>query len=333
MCAAGAWILVNACAADAEPTVACDASPLIYGTDDRIELRAAPPRFREVAGAVVGLVPAENYEDLIDSPGSLAEFSADRVFGLCPEEFGANQPALARCTGVLIAPDIVLTAGHCFLPSDRCDRYVYMTGLALNADGDNLDLERAEVRRCSTISARSEPTHELGASLDYALVRLEAPMRAKPATLAHSLPWVGQPLVAATHPLGLPLKLDMGASVLAIIDQPTAGAHFAADIDAFIGSSGGAVFDVEGKLVGLLVGGEGDFDYDRDRDCFRSRAIEAAYPSAFEWVMSASVLEERVCDSSPSLSFCNGGNRADDEEPRAADLERAAVPCGGGDAP
>ena len=320
-----AW---TACAADADPPVACNASPLIYGGDDRIELRDAPPRFRELASAVVGLVSAELYEHLTHAPDSLAELSAERTVPLCPDEFGADQPTLVQCTGVLIAPDLVLTAGHCFSPADRCDRYVYMTGLALNGGGD-LDLQQAEARSCTAIIERSAATYELGTSLDYALIRLEAPMRAAPATMARSVPSVGQPLVAATHPLGLPLKLDMGASVLAIIDQPTAGAHFAADIDAFIGSSGGAVFDAAGKLVGVLVGGDGDFDYDRDRDCFRSRLIEPAYPTAFEWVMSVPLLEERLCESSTMLSFCDASDA--NEQPHAEGLERAAAPCAGGD--
>ena len=40
---------------------------------------------------------------------------------ICPNEKFANSNSVSACTGFLIAPDLILTAGHCFESIDDCE--------------------------------------------------------------------------------------------------------------------------------------------------------------------------------------------------------------------
>jgi len=83
----------------------------IYGKDGRVD----PPRsLAGLAGATVGLFEAAKVRI---APGSdravLATRNYGKEYGLCPEEPFRDQPTGPSCSGFLVTPEIVVTAGHC----------------------------------------------------------------------------------------------------------------------------------------------------------------------------------------------------------------------------
>jgi hypothetical protein len=67
--------------------------------------------------------------------GPTLEGTASKRFHLCAEERFGKQSSLADCSGLLLAADVVLTAGHCFDEGDGCDRYRYVLGYSREDDG------------------------------------------------------------------------------------------------------------------------------------------------------------------------------------------------------
>lgn len=131
----------------------------IYGTDNRVEYSAATTQQRGWADAVGGLVPrsmvscpagAANCTMTLDSPlgGSTVEVieydaagaQVKNLYPVCSGEAFDTQYTAPACSGFLVGPDLVATAGHCF------------DGRAFGADGRG-SLDAAELTRsCSNMS-------------------------------------------------------------------------------------------------------------------------------------------------------------------------------------
>src|SRR5262245_5518117 len=88
---------------------------VVYGTDDRKDPFAYADQVW-AARAVefsAALVPTSQID--ATDPNNIHignRFLSERL-NVCPDERFATQPANADCSATLIAPDIMLTAGHC----------------------------------------------------------------------------------------------------------------------------------------------------------------------------------------------------------------------------
>jgi hypothetical protein len=252
-----ACALVTACAGRVEPDVSQVAQGVVYDADDRQELNLAPTdglrRFGEQS--VVALVDGSAQAD------ARAVFFAS-AWGerrdLCPGVRFAEQPSAAACSGVLVTPELVLTAGHCARNLD-CNTlnvvfgFRYLDAMAIPALGDD------DVYRCAEI-----PSFEIPSAfdtLDYGWVRLDRPVSAdkQPAAIEHAAKAL--PATTALQALnfggGVPLKIQTGVSVL----DARAGVldYFVTALDAFEGASGGPLIRDDGTLVGIVVHGNEDY--------------------------------------------------------------------------
>lgn len=257
---------------------------VIYGADDRMDawevagtvlaplLRSEVALFLENDG-YLNPVPG-GYE--IDSPLTLAQ----RVSPLCPGEPYATQPVAADCSGFLVGPDLVATAGHCIPQNGRCDKIIAVFGFhMLDAATPASFVPDENVYPCAEVLTRVRTSTD-----DYAILRLDRavtghmPLPLRPAGAVESDPDVAGLLVLG-HPMGIPVKVAGGAVVK--------GAHlefFEANLDTYVGNSGSAVVsvDLQGRplhLEGILVRGNTD------------------------WVWTGSCYASNVC---PDTSGCGG---------------------------
>jgi V8-like Glu-specific endopeptidase len=184
---------------------------------------------------------------------------------ICPDERFANEPAIAFCTGALIAPDLVLTAGHCLYDASTCAE----TSFAFDYQSDTAGappsgVAASNVYRCQQMLAK---TNEEG--LDFAIVQLDRPvLDRRPLTVdPQHVFFAGQELALIGHPAGLPTKIaDHG------VLRNTTGEFLLAELDSYGGNSGSPIFAApDWKMVGMLIGGDRDFDF--DGDCRRSRIL------------------------------------------------------------
>jgi hypothetical protein len=285
-----------------EPSAAlsCGAAAVVYGEDGRAELSARDPWRALGERAVVAILTREN-ADLLRGGALLAEHTAQAVNALCPDEPFAMQPALADCTGVLLAPDLLLTAGHCLRRGDACADYAYACRYLLAEDGSWQGLATDRWLSCEKLLLLRRDDEDDGVRRDYALVQLRAddaeqaehePERGL--ALRATPPLLNEPVVLIGHPMGLPMKIDRGGQV--IEDALNAGTWFGADLDSFGGSSGAPVFDVDGMLLGIAVAGLRDYEYLETPGCFRSNVVSADRESGtYERVASITSVLRDAC--------------------------------------
>jgi hypothetical protein len=301
---------------------------IVYGQDNRRDLyEYSEEPFATIAReSVVTLM----YRSSLDAtnPNSFGFFAPTLgdSQGLCDGERFATQPVPGFCSGTLIGPDLVLTAGHC-VNDFSCPRISTVFNFSQQSANQLRPVPIADVFNCARVVARVEND-----SLDYAVIQLDRPAtpRFTPATVRTGPLGLGEgaPLVMIGSPSGLPIKIDDGGR----IRDPDDGNFFIATTDSFGGNSGSGVFDAQtGDLVGILT--SGDVDYVRDGRCFRvnvcgedecggENSVRASI--AISGFCSAAT-DEELCGS---RSVCGDGFCAFDERDTCSDC--AAPSCGDG---
>ena len=237
----------------------------IYGNDDRMdEFQIHDADLLEAGDATVIIMDQTSLQPLGNGDYALSMYVttlAERL-DLCPEEPYQDQPSPGFCSGVLIAPDIVATAGHCVGCGDDLNNVAFVFGFVmLDSDTPQQTFVKENVYFGAEIIAAQN-----GWS-DWALIRLDRPVNGHqpvPIRRQGRIP-ERDPLVVIGHPLGLPRKYDMGGNVKGNdIYLP----FFSANLDTFVGSSGSPVFSRNSMVVeGILVQGNEDFEEDTSQGC------------------------------------------------------------------
>jgi len=232
-------------------------SNVIYGTDGRLDVyQLTDDRLKKLAESTVALIKSTSI-----AASSTAGFNliTGSNFGtqmnLCSSEKFREQDTAAFCSGSLVAPDLILTAGHCIEVASDCQSTSLVFGFAIKSVGVlPKQVSSSEIYKCKEIVK----TIRNNSGQDFAVIRLDRPV------LNHAVLQlrqsgemsVGDGLVVIGHPVGLPTKVTTGGKVRSI-----ANAEFlVASVDTYGGNSGSAVFNEQtGLIEGILVRGEQDF--------------------------------------------------------------------------
>lgn len=182
---------------------------------------------------------------------------------LCSEERFRDQPIGAFCSGFLVAPDIIATAGHCVLPEGEgvnLNNVKFVFGFRMNDPTTAQTIIRNEEIYRGLEIVGGEYTKN---GSDWALVRLNRPVENHiPSIRRSGKVGQGEAVYVIGHPMGLPIKYADGAFILDNGHE----AYFKANLDTYGGNSGSPVFDRKNKVVGILVRGESDL-VSRDDGC------------------------------------------------------------------
>lgn len=235
---------------------------VIYGNDDRLDsYQVSSPALLAVSSSTAAMIPISS----LANKGSFYELPNNKFgedYGLCKNEPFYTQPNAAMCSGFLVGPDLLATAGHCINDMD-CSSNAFVFDYKM-ADAKTAPTTAANenVYFCKNVVAR-----ELTRQQDYALVRLDrAVVGRQPLAIASTPAAVGDQLIMVGHPSGLPTKIAGGAAV-----RKLETGFFVANTDSYGGNSGSAVFNAKTlEVVGILVRGEEDFAYDSNGQCTRS---------------------------------------------------------------
>lgn len=234
---------------------------VVYGPDDRVDVyQEADSARKALAGSVCALMSTDQLTAL-GGGGWQISASAYRYQNLpaCAGEPFGNQPTAAFCTGFLVGPDIVATAGHCYDTTDFAGvRFVF--GFEMKDAGTpNLDVADDQVYTGVDLLG-----HQLDSAtkLDYSVIRLDRAVTAPgalPLTIRRSgIVPVDSAVGVIGYPAGLPEKLAFGATTHVVDSSPTA--YFVANLDTYGGNSGSPVFNAAtGVVEGILVRGNPDF--------------------------------------------------------------------------
>lgn len=222
-----------------------------------------------------------------------AETIYDRMKKIPPKTWGLVDYALAQppafregrhwCSGVLVANNLVLTAGHCLSNKLFESRGLNLPQFEKNganvvaAPSEIAGFLQARVRYQKARTTHGEETSfyfdvtkllEFGPKeangLDYALIEIATTNlngialteKATAATLNPAFPAKDSLLAIVQHPDGELKQVDSGKlKALGTIERVPGDYLVYDDIDAFGGSSGAGVFDAEGRLVAIHTNG------------------------------------------------------------------------------
>ena len=259
----------------------------IFGADDRDErfLFDGDQQIEPMAQASAALVNAFDLGSISDDAWIFfGELSLQDKYGLCDGERFASQPSVPFCSATLVAPDLVVTSGHCLgaegvtAASARCGDVMIVFDYAYTDSEEQRslpfrDIPSSNVYRCTKVEAigwEREPINQ-----DWAVLRLDRDVegRAPSPILDEPELAVGRGLVQIGHPSGLPQKI-----VVSMVTEPSypgvqyEGNTFAYDADIFGGNSGGGVFDLESSsLAGIPTAYSGmNYALDRDLGCYKA---------------------------------------------------------------
>jgi len=240
---------------------------VVYGEDNRMDLfdSHVPDSWRKLARSTAvlmrssDLTPDSTPESTISGQMNVHSENYGEAMALCPDERFREQPSAGFCSGFLVGPDILVTAGHCMDSQTRCETtsFVFDFGY-LSANDDLSSVPESNVFRCKAIIAQ-ELDRETKS--DFAIVKLDRPVQGREPLKyrASGDTKRGTNLLVIGHPSGLPTKVAADAQVRS---SDTSDPFFVANLDTFGGNSGSAVFNADsGEVEGILVRGEMDFRF------------------------------------------------------------------------
>lgn len=230
---------------------------VIYGSDDRIDLyQTDNAKLRTLADSTVALMQASS----VKSEGALAKLETEPYgpgMGLCKDEPFYEQVTAAFCSGSLVAPDVIMTAGHCVTSDSSCANTKFVFGFSVKEKGKMpTSVPAKEVYGCAKLLGREQ----INDGADWALIKLDRAVTGHtPLKLNKSGSIENKtPIVVIGHPAGLPTKIAGGAEVR----DASKNGYFTANLDTYGGNSGSAVFNAKnGNVEGILVRGEQDYTY------------------------------------------------------------------------
>lgn len=272
-------ILVAACGVDERAFAGEFTSPVVYGSDDRVEVYDHPSdTLRQIAQqSIVAMIDADQLERDPDTGNYiLFTVSLQQAKNLCDGQSFADQPTAALCSGVLIHDDLILTAGHCVQTQTDCARRSFVFNYYLAGPTRLAPIRDEDVYSCKQIALRDEAGGQ-ALTPDFAVIQLDRPVTGghqpapvRPATTPLA---EGEQITMIGFGSGLPAKIDSGGTVA---DPRTDTLdYFLANPDAFAGHSGSATFDSNDQLAGILVAGRApDYFVPSDENCNRVNVFD-----------------------------------------------------------
>lgn len=236
------------------PAVSSADEALIYGADDRREVYQLTNAHQiALADSTVALMDASDVTSVAGGYSINTSLSYGSAYSLCTSEPFRTQPTTAYCTGFLVAPDLVATAGHC-ISNSSCAGTRFVFGFEMTSSSSvRSTVPTSDVYSCAQVVGRTQTTTN-----DFAVVRLDRAVSGHtPLAIRRSgTVALGTPLVVSGHPAGIPLKVAGGATVRG----NSATNYFEANVDTYGGNSGSPIIDANtGVVEGILVRGNADF--------------------------------------------------------------------------
>lgn len=247
-------------------------SKAIYGSDDRIETYELPDYdWQKAAKATAAMIsPKDIKYDRSKRRYEITNKKSLSDLGMCPDERFASQPVPAICTGFLIGNQTLVTAGHCIENKQECKDYFWVFDYKmLDANTPKMFFNKNAVYQCSKIIKRQ---YNERYNIDYTVMKLKRKVRGRtPLTVDPTTPPIAGQVAIIGYPSGLPQKFSDDAFISELTST-----FFRANLDSFGGNSGSPVFNLYNKrVVGILINGSRDYNYDPEARCSRNHICDS----------------------------------------------------------
>lgn len=247
-----------------------------FGSDDRRDIFQTDTKIKKYSSGVANWQSPVFYE--LTETGLQLDFpTLEEDSNLCRGEKFIKQPtAMISCTGFLVAPDLLLTAGHCIVNigeakdevTPQCSDFNWMFDFKYDRHPrENLlvDKDPNSMVKCKNVIYAIH--EEEGKRRDFALLKLNRKLSNRYIfPIDKNYVEKGDKVALLGHPSGLPMKFSGAARVLRTREDAQ---FYEANLDSYGGNSGSPVFNIKGELRGILVRGPADFYLDERRNCAR----------------------------------------------------------------
>jgi V8-like Glu-specific endopeptidase len=228
---------------------------VIYGKDNRKDVyESTSTSHVELSRSAAGMISFDSIKSVSEDTIKITGPTLTQR-GICSKERFSKQITAARCSGFLIGPDLLATAGHCVRSQSDCDNHAWVFDYALTSSSQTeIIIPKTNVYKCKEIIKTVVDNSTMN---DFAIIKLNTEVKDRPSLSFRKTgkPSVGDNLVVIGCPTGLPLKISDGAKVRTLL-----GSYFTANLDTYGGNSGSAVFNADTGIVeGILVRGENDY--------------------------------------------------------------------------
>lgn len=222
-----------------------DARAAILGEDNRIafeELQKFNPAI--LAEATATQLTAKYLTKIDDQTIS---YPTGKIQNQCPGEKFSDYRTLGGCSGFLIAPNILVTAGHCNDYSvPDCSDDAWLFHHYYSPTESKAKLKKEDLFYCSKVLA-----YEHNQDADFAVLMLDRPVpNAKVLKVdSRDQSELNDPVAILGYPLGLPFTFTPGGRILTKNKS-----YLQTDSDAFKNNSGSALVNMRTGLVeGILT--------------------------------------------------------------------------------
>lgn len=227
---------------------------IIYGEDNRHDVYTyKDPAIVELSRSTVALIKKSD----IRWDGNYYNIpyqSLSQRMNLCTQERFHNQPAAAFCSGFLVGPKKIITAGHCIQNLNDCKETAFVFDYKM-ANSTQYYGSFSNIFLCKKILGQKKDSR----GVDFAVIEIDEEITDRtPLTLASASELeVNDRVFTIGHPSGLPTKITDNGQVRSI-DREIG--NFVTNLDTFGGNSGSPVFNSRTHEVeGILVRGDTDY--------------------------------------------------------------------------
>jgi hypothetical protein len=239
---------------------------IIYGIDDRIETKDASRKLQQLAHSTAVMVTKNEILTIDSKYKMLPGVTLQKQRMMCKGERFTDQPTTGLCSGFLVGPDLLVTAGHCVKTASDCKNITWVFDFKVKENGKvDTAVNKDKVFGCKKIISAKLDAQTMD---DYALIQLDRVATGRRALniRENGLLEKGAKVVVIGHPSGLPQKVTDNGTVRTAVHKN----YFVTDLDTFGGNSGSAVFNKESSAIeGILVRGDRDYVYDEVKRCYK----------------------------------------------------------------
>lgn len=235
---------------------------VIYGEDNRFEPSDVEnSAIEQVSKSVAAIVSNYSLKEIGDKTELISLTLADTI-NYCPSVPYQDQITSASCSSFLIAPDVVLTAGHCIKTEWECNTKSFVFDYRIDLLGQKQGpykryrVPNNNIYKCAKILERK--LVKGGTLEDWAIIKLDRKVQDRtPINMrkyGEMSPSTSLSLIG--FPSGLPMKIATSGKIRSNNNEH----YFVAELDAFHMNSGSPVVNEDTlEVEGLLVRGEKDF--------------------------------------------------------------------------
>lgn len=237
---------------------------VIYGEDNRKDVfESTNSALVELSRSTAAMIGPQNLTDIGNGEVEISGSTFQQYRNMCSKERFSKQLASSYCSGFLVAENLLVTAGHCVTTNSDCQSQLWVFDYKVDSsDQLNIRVPATSVFGCKKLLSR---TLDPISKNDYAVIELDRNVvdRRPLSFRKEGRMAIGTPVAVIGNPSGLPTKIADGAKVRSFSDK-----FFVANLDAFGGNSGSAVFNLETyEVEGILVRGEEDYVFDERLRC------------------------------------------------------------------